>query len=332
MKKPKITIIGGGTGSFTALLGLKKYPVYLSAIVTMMDDGGSSGRLKDELGVLPPGDIRQCIIALAKSTILLRDLFNYRYNDGDLKGHTFGNIFLSTLEKKTGSIKKAIKIVGKILNIKGEVIPVTYDKSTLCVELSDGTIIKGEHHIDVSDNIEERDRIKRAFLTPIPTPSEDAINAIETSDYVLIGPGDLYTSVIPNLLVPEISNALKNSKAKKIYVLNMMTKFGQTTNYTAYDHIKDLEKYIGKGVLDIVLINNQKPSIKTLQWYEKFKEVPVIDDIDDSSGYKVYRARLIKDLFINGMTEGDILRRSIIRHDPNKLAKKIISIIGENSI
>lgn len=330
MKKTKITIIGGGTGSFTALLGLKKYPVYLRAIVTMMDDGGSSGRLKDELGVLPPGDIRQCIIALAKSTILLRELFNYRYSEGDLKGHTFGNIFLSTLEKKTGSIKKAIKVVGKILNIRGEVIPVTYDKSTLCVELSDGTTIRGEHHIDVSDNIEERDRINKAYLDPKPTPSEDAINAIETSDYILIGPGDLYTSVIPNLIVPKISSALKKTKAKKIYVLNIMTKFGQTTNYTAKDHIKDLEKYIGKGVLDIVLINNEKPSPQALQWYQKFKEIPVLDDLDNSSKYKVFRARLIKDLLINGKAEGDILRRSIIRHDPNKLAKKIIGIIGEN--
>mgnify|MGYP001565825924 CR=1 FL=1 len=330
MKKTQITVIGGGTGSFTALLGLKKYPVYLRAIVTMMDDGGSSGRLKDELGVLPPGDIRQCIIALAKSTILLRDLFSYRYSNGDLKGHTFGNIFLSTLEKQTGSIKKAIKVVGKILNIKGEVIPVTYDKATLCVKLSDGTTIRGEHHIDVSDDIEERDRINNAYLDPKPNPSEDALNAIQTADYILIGPGDLYTSVIPNLIVPKIATALKMSKAKKIYVLNIMTKFGQTTNYTAKDHIKDLEKYLGKGTIDIVLMNNQKPSPQTLLWYEKYKEIPVIDDLDEISGYKVYRSRLIKDLLLNNKIEGDELRRSIIRHDPNKLASKVMNIINEN--
>ncbi|MFH1826899.1 MAG: uridine diphosphate-N-acetylglucosamine-binding protein YvcK [bacterium] len=330
MKKRKITTIGGGTGSFTTLLGLKKYPVQLSAIVTMMDDGGSSGRLKDELGVLPPGDIRQCITALAKSTILLRELFNYRYSLGELKGHTFGNIFLSTLEKQTGSIKQAIKVVGNILNIKGNVIPVTYERSILCVELDDGKIIKGEHHIDVSDNIKERNRIKKAFLNPKPKPSKDAIDAMFSSDYILVGPGDLYTSVIPNLLVPGISKALKKTKAKIIYVMNIMTKFGQTTNYSANDHIKDLEKYIGKGVIDIVLINNEKPSSKALAWYENFKEVPVIDDVNESKSFKIYRARLIKDLLINGKAQGDSLRRGIIRHDPNKLAKKIMRIISEN--
>ncbi|OGK31576.1 hypothetical protein A3F29_01320 [Candidatus Roizmanbacteria bacterium RIFCSPHIGHO2_12_FULL_33_9] len=330
MKKPKITIIGGGTGSFTALLGLKKYPVSLSAIVTMMDDGGSSGILRDELGVLPPGDVRQCIIALAKSTRLLRELFNYRYANGVLKGHTFGNIFLSTLEKQTGSMKKSIKIVGDILNIKGDVIPVTYAKSTLCVKLDDGKIIKGEHHIDVSDNIKERNKIQKAFLLPKPESNEDALSAIKFSNYILIGPGDLYTSVIPNLLVPGIASALRKSKAKIIYVLNIMTKFGQTTKYTAKDHLKDLEKYLGKGVIDIVLINKEKPSNNALAWYKKFKEVPVLDDINDNNGYKVYKARLIKDLLISGNKKEDALRRSIIRHDPHKLARKVLSIIGEN--
>ncbi|MEX1052612.1 MAG: gluconeogenesis factor YvcK family protein [Patescibacteria group bacterium] len=331
MKKHKIIIIGGGTGTFTALLGLKRYPVSLSAIVTMMDDGGSSGTLRDELGVLPPGDIRQCIIALAKSTRLLRELFDYRYSNGVLKGHTFGNIFISTLEKQSGSLKKAIKVVGDILNIRGKVIPVTYGKSTLCVQLDDGKIIKGEHHIDVSDNIVERDKIQKAFLLPKPKPNEDAITAIKKSDYILIGPGDLYTSVIPNLLVPRIASAIKKSKAKKIYVLNIMTKFGQTTKYTAKDHLNDLEKYLGKGVIDIVLLNSEKPSNKALAWYKNFKEVPVVDDIDKSNDYKVYSAKLIKDLLINGSKKGDELRRSIIRHDPHKLAKKILDIIGDNA-
>jgi uncharacterized cofD-like protein len=167
-------------------------------------------------------------------------------------------------------------------------------------------------------------------LIPKPKPTEDAINAILSSDYILLGPGDLYTSVIPNLLIPGIVSSLKKSKAKKIYVLNIMTKFGQTTKYTAKDHLEDLEKYLGKDVIDIILINNEKPSSKALTWYEKFKEVAVVDDIKDNNGYKVYRAKLIKDLLINGGVKGDDLRRSIIRHDPNKLAKKILSIIGEN--
>jgi uncharacterized cofD-like protein len=326
MKKTQITTIGGGTGSFSTLLGLKKYPVELSAIVTMMDDGGSSGKLRDELGVLPPGDVRQCIVALAKSSKLLRDLFNYRYLSGGLKGHSFGNIFLSTLEKQTGSIKKAINEAGKILSIKGKVIPVTFTKSKLCVQLANNKKIEGEHHIDVSDNIGKRDRIKKAYLKPNAKLNPEAKKAILHANYILIGPGDLYTSIIPNLLVSGTAQSIKKSKAKKIYVMNLMTKYGQTNKYKAQNHIDDLEKYLGIGVVNTILINNKKPSLKTLEWYKKHNEEPVIDNLDEKK-YNVIRANLIKDLFLN-KTKGDELRRSIIRHDPEKLAKKIMQIIN----
>ena len=168
MKKrlPKVVVIGGGTGSFVALSGLKKYPLDLSAIVTMMDSGGSSGRLRDELGVLPPGDVRQCLVALSSSSKLLRDLFNYRFEDGDLKGHNFGNLFLSALEKSTGNIKKAILEVGKILRIQGRVIPVTFGKSDLCVDLTDGRRIIGETHVGIVESKVKRSEIKKAFLRP----------------------------------------------------------------------------------------------------------------------------------------------------------------------
>jgi uncharacterized cofD-like protein len=325
MRKIKITTIGGGTGSFTTLLGLKKYPVELSSIITMMDDGGSSGKLRDELGVLPPGDIRQCIVALAKSSRLLRDLFNYRYLSGGLKGHTFGNIFLSTLEKQTGSIEKAINEIGKILSIKGKVIPVTFNKSKLCVQLESGKRIKGEHHIDVSDNIGKRDKIKKAYLLPQAKANPEAIKVILNANYILVGPGDLYTSIIPNLLVLGISSAIRKSKAKKIYVMNLMTKYGQTTFYKTKDHINDLEKYLGLNVINTVLINNKNPSRKTLRWYKKHNEEPVVDNLNGNR-FKIVKANLIKDLFI-GKTMGDELRRSIIRHDPDKLAKKIMQII-----
>ena len=173
-KKLKIVVIGGGTGTFCSLSGLKKYPVDLAAIITMMDSGGSSGRLRDELGVLPPGDVRQCLVALAKSPRLLREMFNYRFESGGLKGHTFGNIFLSTLTKTTGSMKKAIEEVGKILRIQGRVVPVTYAKSDLCVELEDGKIIEGETHIDEVENREKRAKIIERFssrrLTLIQMP------------------------------------------------------------------------------------------------------------------------------------------------------------------
>lgn len=327
-KIPRIVTIGGGTGSYVALEGLKKYDFKLTAIVTMMDSGGSSGKLRDELGVLPPGDIRQCLVALSESSKLMRDMFNYRFEEGGLKGHSFGNIFLSTLEKNTGSMKKAISEVGKILRIKGNVVPITFTKDTnLCVELEDGTTIVGETHIDVLEKMQKRSKIIRAFLKPEAELNEDAKKAIENADYILIGPGDLYTSIIPNLLVSEVSNVIKNSKAKKIFVMNLMTKYGQTTNYTANDHVKNLEQYLGKGVIDYVLMNSKMPRNATLEWYEDFQENPVKDDLNENE-YKVIRKNLIKDVIITA-DKNDVLRRGIIRHDPEKLSKEIVEIINE---
>ncbi len=325
-KIPRVVTIGGGTGSYAALLGLKKYPVKLTAVVAMTDSGGSSGKLRDELGVLPPGDIRQCLVALAESPRLLRDMFNYRFVEGGLKGHNFGNIFLSTLEKNTGSMKKAISEVGKILRIKGQVAPVTFSKSDLCVELADGKVIEGETHIDAVAKIEKRARIVKAFLKPEAEPNEDAKTAIEEADFIIIGPGDLYTSLIPNLLVNGVTEAIKKSKGIKIFVMNLMTKHGQTTSYKASDHLKDLENYLGEDVIDYILINSRMPRKGTLSWYQEFEEYPVADDLGDAKEYFVIRKNLIRDVVIKPEAS-DELRRSIIRHDPDKLASEIMSIV-----
>ncbi len=325
-RKPKIVVIGGGTGTFVALSGLKKYPTDLSVIITMMDDGGSSGRLRDELGVLPPGDVRRCLVALSTSQKLLRDMFNYRYEEGGLKGHTFGNIFLSTFVKTTGSMKKGISEVGKILRIHGRVVPVTYSNSTLCVELENGKVIEGETHIDEVKKREKRARIKKAFLKPKAVVNPDALEVIENADAIVIGPGDLYTSIIPNILVKGIPQAIKKSKAKKIYVLNLMTKYGQTTSHSAMDHINDLEKYLGKGVLDYVLVNKKIPKKEALEWYMDFEEHPVEDNIVDKNKYSVVRTNLIKDVIIE-KSKSDLLKRSIIRHDSDRLAKALMEII-----
>lgn len=327
-KIPRVVTIGGGTGSYVALMGLKKYPLKLTAVVTMSDSGGSSGKLRDELGVLPPGDVRQCLVALAESSKLLREMFNYRFEEGGLRGHSFGNIFLSTLAKQTGSMKKAISEVGRILRIKGNVVPSTFTKSDLCVELEDGIKILGETHIDVVEKKEQRAKIIKAYLSPKATINEDAKLAIEKADFILIGPGDLYTSIIPNLLVKDLPKAIKNSKAKKIFIMNLMTKYGQTTRYSAKDHVEDLEEYLGRNVIEYILINSKMPREKTLYWYEEFEEFPVKDDLDSPKNIKIIRKNLIKDILIP-KDSTDELRRSIIRHDSEKLAAEIVSIITD---
>jgi len=327
-KMPRVVTIGGGTGSYASLMGLKRYPLKLTAIVNMIDDGGSSGKLRDELGVLPPGDVRQCLVALSESSKLLRDMFSYRFEEGGLRGHSFGNIFLSTLEKKTGSMKKAISEVGKILRIKGNVVPVTFTHSNLCVKLSDGKTIIGETHIDVVEKKEKRAPIKKIYLMPKAKLNEDAKKAIEEADYIIIGPGDLYTSIIPNILVTDVPRAIKNSKAKKIFVLNLMTKYGHTSGFGAKKHLEELEKNLGKNIIEYVLINSKKPKREVLFWYEEYEEYPVKDDLGESKRYKVVRKNLLKDVMVN-QNSNDMLRRSIIRHDSKKLAEEVMRIIGD---
>jgi uncharacterized cofD-like protein len=265
-------------------------------------------------------------VALSESSKLLRDMFNYRFSEGSLKGHNFGNIFLSTLEKQTGSLKKSIAEVGKILNIKGQVVPITFTKNTnLCVDLVDGKTIVGETHIDEVEAAEHRAPIKRVYLKPKAVINEDARKAIEKADYIIIGPGDLYTSILPNILVTSVPRIIKNSKAKKIFVVNLMTKLGHTTSYGAKKHVEELEKYLGKNVLSYVLINTKLPKKITHSWYQEFEEYPVEDDLTNAK-YKIIRGDFLKDVIIE-QNPADSRRRSIIRHDPTKLAKRIASII-----
>lgn len=320
----RIVVIGGGTGTFVALTGLKKYPVYLSAIVTMMDSGGSTGRLRDQLGVLPPGDLRQALVALSRSDKLWRDLFLYRFENGDLKGHNFGNIFISALEKVTGSLEQAIDVATMILDAQGDVIPVTYTKAELCVELTDGRKIEGETHIDEPTEQEVRTPIKRAYLNRKAKPNPLAVQAISEANLIVIGPGDLYTSIIPNLLVTGIADAIAASKAKKVFVMNLMTKFGQTTDFTANGHLADLAKYIN-GSIDTVLVNTKLPDKEALSWYEASHESVVEDNINTTS-LQVIRADLL-DVTIIKKSHVDTLKRSLIRHHPGKLARQLIALL-----
>ena len=317
----KVTVIGGGTGTFVVLSGLKNYPINLSVVVSMMDSGGSTGRLRDQLGILPPGDLRQCLVALSDAPVLWRKLFLYRFEKGDLEGHNFGNIFLAALEKVSNSYNEAIDAVSYVLKTKGKVIPVTYDKLHLVAEYENGKKITGEGLID--ENHAEKTRIKKIYLEPQGKANPKAIKSIEESDFIVIGPGDLYTSIISVLLVDGVKEALKRSKAKIVYIMNLMTKSGQTTNYKASDHLRDLSEYLGSQP-DYVLINNGNISTDILTSYKHYNEVKVENDLN-KNGYQIIEKDLIDNKKIEKST-ADILYRSILRHDSEKIAKELKKI------
>lgn len=320
----KVTVLGGGTGTFVVLSGLKKYDLDLAAIVTMMDSGGSTGRLRDQLGVLPPGDLRQCLVALSEASELWRKLFLYRFEKGDFEGHNFGNIFLSALEKVSTNYDEVMDTVSYVLKTKGSVIPVTYEKTHLCAKYESGVVIKGETHID--ENNSEKTRIIEAFLEPQVNPNKKAVNRLETTEYLVVGPGDLYTSIIPVLVVDDLKSKIKNSKAKIIYIMNLVTKTGQTTNYKASDHVSDLTKYLGRSP-DVVLINDGEILPEVLEWYTSHGEHKVIDDLNGKNfSGTIIREDIVDRKQVN-KSSADKLTRSILRHDSDKLAAAILKII-----
>lgn len=313
-KEKKIVVVGGGTGVFTVLSGLKKYPVELSAVISMADDGGSTGVLREEFGILPPGDLRRAMVALARTdNKLLSDLFNYRFREGGFRGHAFGNIMLTALERLTGSFEDAVEEAGRILNVQGRVIPVTLDDVELRAELEDGAIIKGETNIDIPKH-DSSLKIKRVFLKPHAAGNPKAISAIKEADLVVLGPGDLFTSIIPNLLVRGIGRAIREAKGTKVFVVNTMTKPGETTNFTARDFLDAIEKYLGKGVLDFVIINTKKPSPERLKEYAREGKRAVGAGSD-------FQKRPVA-------ITGDFVRKSgFVRHDPARLAETLVSLL-----
>ncbi len=321
----KIVVIGGGTGTYTVLSGLKKYTPHLTAIVTMMDSGGSSGRLRDEFGQLPAGDVRQALVALSSESSALRELFNYRYSKGGgLEGHSFGNLFLTALAETTGGMDKAVQEASAILNIQGKVLPITTTDSTLIAEYEDGRIVEGEGNIDEPENIGDV-KIKSIYLKPRATVYEPSLQAIAEADLIVMGPGDLYTSLIPNLLVAGVGEAIQKSPAKKVYIMNLMTKFGQTYGFKASDFIGELEKYVGQCI-NFVLINNKElPKDVIERYYEEDKDVPVQDDLQDN-GFQIIRNDFLASDPVKKKS-GDVLKRSLLRHDSDKLAQAIMEVI-----
>lgn len=308
---PKIVAIGGGTGLSTMLKGIKKLTNNITAVVTVGDDGGSSGRLRQEMGILPPGDIRNCIAALADEEDLVTKLFQYRFKTGEgLEGHSFGNLFLTALCSITGNMVRAVQESSKVLNIRGRVLPSTLDDMKLSAEMEDGTIVEGESNIP-----ETGKKIKRLFTVPAHCkPLPEVIHAIKEADLIILGPGSLYTSVIPNLLISEISEAISKSSAKKIYVCNIMTQPGETTGYTASDHIQAILDHAGyPNIVQAVMVNNSLPDDLSPD-YEKSNSFPVVVDIDNikAKNISVVTTRLYEEN-----------EQKFVRHSPARLARAI---------
>lgn len=316
----KVVVVGGGTGNFVVLKGLKKYPLDLTAIVSMADDGGSTGILRDELGVLPPGDVRQCLVALSNSSRLMRSLMNYRFENGGLGGHSFGNLLLSALEKVTGSFEKAVEEAGKILYIKGKVIPVTTNQVRLKMVLNNRRVLEGEKEVYLSQEIDQG--YKTMYLEPFPKVNPRVIEEIQNADLLVIGPGGLHTSLIPNLLVEGVCDAISKSDAKKVYVVNLMNRKGQTTGYKTSHYINELVRFMGKDIFDHILINVQKPAKELIEYYAGEGEL-VENDLDDE---RVVFADLLGRLAEE--PKRDLLKRNLIRHDPKKLAEELMKIVN----
>ncbi len=313
----KIVVIGGGSGTFMLLKGLKKYTLNLTSVVTMFDSGGSTGKLRDEFGYLPPGDIRRGILALSPEsadTRILRELFNYRFTKGNsLEGHNFGNILLTALKDITGDELAAVEEASRLFNIKGKVLPVTLDNCQLCAELENGEIIFGETNIDIPKHNPDV-KIKRIFLNKKAHILPDVIEKLLDADVIVIGPGDLFSSLIPNLLVEGMTEAIKNSPAKKVFVCNVMTKYGETNKFSASDFLENLEGYLGKGVIDYFIINDKKCSKDLLANYaeENAEQVEIDNNLERND------VKIIKGDFIHEV--------EIVRHDSNKIAKAIIEL------
>jgi uncharacterized cofD-like protein len=320
-----IVTIGGGTGSYTVLSGLKNIPdISISALVSMSDDGGSTGVLRDELGVLPPGDVRQCLVALSEHSDVMRKLMNYRFNEGTLKGHNFGNIFLATLEKVTGDFAEGVKVATDIMKVKGAVIPITKNKAELSICLSNGKILEGENKIQDA-NLQDVG-IKNVCYKNKVELNQNAEEAILKADYIILGPGNYYCSIVPNFIVNGFKEAIDKSKAKIILPVNLTNKLGHTTDWKVSNYVNSVENYIGK-LVDFILVNNEEPSKEQIERYklEEGAGVLVVDDFKDS---RVIREALLSHVLPIPI-KGDFSpnTRGFIRHDSEKLANCIKKIM-----
>jgi len=312
LTEPRIVSIGGGTGFSTLLRGLKHFRAKLSVIVTVTDDGGSSGRLREELGALPPGDIRNCMIALSEDEHLMSRLFRFRFtSDGALHDHSFGNLFLTAMASVTGDFAEAVRLTSEVLAIKGVIYPSTNSSVHLRAEFENGAWVEGETRITANGG-----RIRRLYLEPPDAlPLQGALEAIRSADVITLGPGSLYTSLIPNMLVKEVIEAVKASNAVKIYVQNIMTQPGETDGLSAADHVQVLTDHCGGGLFPNILLNNRMPSAELLKRYEA----------EHASVVHVDYSRL-RTMGLNIMERDLLAEDENIRHDPDRLASAVFAI------
>lgn len=318
---PRVVCIGGGTGLSTMLRGLKLYTKDVTAIVTVADDGGGSGVLREELGMLPPGDIRNCLLALANIEPMMQRLLSYRFDSGNLKGQSFGNLFLAAMFGISGSFEEAVSRMGDVLAITGRVLPVTAADVNIAVEFNDGKKLVGESTV-FSDPAHKGKMIKSIGLAPsLPKPLPDVIRAINEADLIILGPGSLYTSVMPNLLVDGVAEAVARSKAVRMYIANIMTQNGETEGYTLSDHISELFRHSGRHLADICIANNKDVPQELLDRYapEGACQLEIDREQTEKLGVSVFEAPLFG-------RYGDF-----VRHNPRLLAKEIIKVFREVS-
>lgn len=313
-EQPKVVIIGGGTGLPVLLRGIKRYPVDITAIVTVADDGGSSGRLREDLNIPPPGDIRNVLAALSEVEPLIVEMFQHRFNtNGDLSGHSLGNLILAAMTNITGNFALAIQELSKVLNVKGRVLPAANQIVVLNAEMEDGTIIEGESKIP-----EYGKKIKRVFLSPDNVlPLAETIQAIREADLIVIGPGSLYTSILPNLIVPELGKEVANAKAEKVYICNLMTQAGETKDFTASDHVQAIYDHLNHKFIQKIIINNASIPENIKLKYKGEYASPVLFDKDrlESMGLEVVSEPVVT------------LENGVLRHDTMKLADIIYRIL-----
>lgn len=310
----KVVVLGGGTGLSTLLRGLKQFPIDITAIVSVCDDGKSTGILREEFNIPAVGDIRRVLVSLSETEPLVMDLFNYRFKTtSDLDGHTVGNLLLTAMTEITGNLSDGIEALSKVMNLKGKVVPLTEDNVVLMAEMKDGCIVQGEHNITV-----DKRAIERVFYKEEPVPTEEAVQAIKEADLIILSMGSLFTSVIPNLICDKIVETIDESNAKIMYVCNMMTQPGETDDFTVTDHVKMLNGYLGKRKVDIVVANKGKIEPMLAKKYENAEQKDAV--VYDSKNFSQISAKVIGDDFVS-------IQNDLVRHDVVKLGLSIFSYL-----